>query len=216
MTERNWLFTILVLAVSLTLTGCTAPTPAPTATAAPTAIPTSLPTATTTPRPTATTEPSPTVEPSPTGIPEPATLTGSIFMTGKQNRPLATFVELHPADEEVKDAPFFEGVSAGDGNFRIKNIKPGLYDVWVQISDRPAMPAGCQEVSNADASSLLGIGFDEGMSLSAETDRLSLMVMLADGFKGTAMKAERFYTIVPKVKIPSGGEVNLDIRLVCE
>jgi len=139
---------IAIFFVVLLLTACGGQVTAePTVTFTTTSMP---PTATITLTPTLTPSPTPTLTlvPSETSIPMPASLTGIISLSGEGVKPVVGAVEL-------REAETFDLIVKGDinsrGEYKIEDLEPGKYELWVLFTTKPIMVAGCEDVRPPDA-----------------------------------------------------------------
>lgn len=228
--RTRWLAVSLLISISLaacseqvaiapTATPTNAPTetftPSPTLTAtltlSPTATNTSLPTSTSTSTPTST--PLPTSTPTLTSPPRQTSLTGLVLLSGAQKTPLATSVELHQGESFTLIA---QGETDATGRYRIANIAPGTYELWILITERAAMPSGCQDVLVPDSTWRLGIKFGEGKALTMPDGQLGKALLLAANLaKAPTLQATGFYAVLPGLVIASGIETRRDTSLMC-
>ena len=116
-------FLSMLLFFAVFLTACSGQVKVePSATVAPTSTETPVPSPTFTPTVT------PTLLPTETPIPQPASLTGTIFLSGDAAKPFISSVELRQKNS-------FTLIGKGDtdssGGYRIENIDPGTYELWV-------------------------------------------------------------------------------------
>jgi hypothetical protein len=207
-----WLFVMLLAACS----GQIAPTPSPTL--VPTLTKTPLPLSTSTPTETPTSLPTPTVTvtvtPTETAIPQPASLTGTIFLTGTDTKPFVSSVELRQ-----KDSFTLVGKSKTNsgGTYTIENIDPGSYELWILITSKSAMVAGCNDVAPPDDKWKIGIKFGEDKAMSIENAYLSKALFLMKNMPSTSdFKATGFFAVLEGFKIESGIENKMDVTLICK
>lgn len=211
--NQNRLQIMAIFFVVLLLTACGGQvTIEPTATFTATSIP---PTATITLTPTLTPSPTQTLTlvPSETSIPMPASLTGIISLSGESVKPVVGAVEL-------REAETFDLIVKGDinsrGEYKIEDLEPGKYELWVLFSTKPVMVSGCRDVRPPDDSWKLGINFDGDKALTMEAAYLSKALLLVEGLQGTGLKAIGFYAVLSDFEIVSGIENKFDVTLFCD
>jgi hypothetical protein len=229
MTTNAWRFSIMLLLIAILLAACnsqniqtpvsvpttTAPSSKPTLTLNPTSSPTAAPTSTGTPTPYPTITPTVTFTtvPTETDIPKPAALTGTISMSGGKHQPYSTSIELRKKNTFISMG---KGKSNFNGVYKIDNIIPGTYELWVLITSRPAMISGCGDIAPSDEIWRMGISFGEGKALTMENAYLSKALMLIENLQSSDLIAQGFYAVLPDVKIESGIENKLDVTLICK
>jgi hypothetical protein len=199
----NKVIALSLLAILLASCNTFAATP----TVTPTLTETSLPTSTYTPEPTL------TLTPTDTPLPQPASLTGTILLSGYETKPFISQVELRQ-----KDSFILMGKSETDagGIYRIENIDPGLYELWVFITTGPEMVPGCADVAPPDNSWKIGIKFDEDKALSMENAYLSKGLLLAENINSSDLVAQAFFAVLADFEIKSGVENLMDVILICK
>jgi hypothetical protein len=207
-------FSSILLFLSVLLTACNgqiAIEPSPTV--APTATETPIPLPTATPLPTSTLTITPTLPPTETPIPQPASLSGTIFLSGDTAKPFVSSVELRE-----KDSFTLIGKSDTDakGVYKIENIDPGTYELWVLITTKTTMVSGCSDVAPPDSTWKLGIKFDEAKGLTMKDAALSKGLLLAENLQTSDLKAQGFFAVLEGYKIESGIENKIDVTLLCE
>lgn len=212
MVQSDSRFLLFLLSLVLLLSACTAqvtaePTAPPTATSIPTATITSTPSLT--PSPTATL----TLFPSETPIPLPASLTGIVSLSGDSIRPLVSVVELREA--ESFDL-LVKGDSNSRGEYRIEDIQPGKYELWVLITTKSSMVSGCGDVRPPDETWKIGINFEDDKALTMENAYLSKALLLVENLQGSGLQAIGFYAVLSDFEIASGIENKFDVALICE
>ena len=169
--------------------------------------PTVIPTPTEMPTPTA------TLRPTETAIPQPASLTGTIFLSSEGAKPFVSSVELRQTDGFL-----LIGESGTDSNgvYKIENVDPGPYELWVLITTESKMISGCSDVAPPDDSWKIGIKFDEDKALSMENAHLSkALLLMANMPSSSDLKAEGFFAVLEEIKIESGTESKMDVTLIC-
>jgi hypothetical protein len=216
-------FLLTFLMFATLLMGCSGQSPTPTATLTATIAPTS--TETSTPEPTLTLTPTPTTEPTltptptitatptETAIPMPASLTGTIFLSGENKKPFASSIELRQKGS-------FELISKSEtdaaGVFRMDDIDPGSYELWVLITSKPTMISGCSDVAPPDNTWKMGIKFTENQALTMDNAYLSKALLLSEGLGSSDLKAQVFFAVLSDFKIESGIINTFDVILICE
>jgi hypothetical protein len=216
----QFLSTFLFLAIFLTacngqITVEPSLTPAPTSTdtPVPTSTPTTPPTSTSTTPPTLTSTITPTLPPTEAPVPQPASLTGTILLSGDTTQPFVSSVELRQ-----KDSYNLIGKSDTDsnGNYKIENIDPGTYQLWVLITTKEAMIPGCTDVAPPNNKWRIGIKFGDDKALSMENAYLSKGLLLVQNLQTSDLKAQGFYAVLDGFKIKSGMENKMDVTLLCK
>ncbi|MBL8098033.1 MAG: hypothetical protein JNK81_02570 [Anaerolineales bacterium] len=174
-----------------------------------TIVPTSTATETPIPSPTFTL----TLLPTETPIPQPASLVGTIFLSDDAVQPFVSSVELRQ-----KDSFTLIGKSDTDSNgvYKIENIDPGTYELWVLITTKIAMISGCADVAPPDDTWKIGIKFDEDKALSMENAYLSKGLLLAENLQTSDLKAQGFFAVLDGFEIESGVENKMDVVLFCK
>jgi hypothetical protein len=179
----------------------------PSATIPPTSTGTAIPPPTSTPTVTATRVPTETV------IPQPASLTGTIFLSNGNTKPFASLIELRQ-----KDSFTLIGKSKTDssGIYKIENIDPGTYELWILITSKAAMISGCNDVATPDDTWKIGIKFGEDKAMSMENAYLSKALFLMENMPSSSdLKAQGFFAVLEGFKIESGTENKMDVTLIC-
>ncbi len=202
-------FSVILILVSVLLSACggqffakPTSTPVPTSTITPTPLPTSTPTVTA------------TTPPTETPIPQPASLTGTIFLSSNASKPFTSMVELRQ-----KGSFTLIGKSETDssGVYKIENIDPGSYELWVLITIESKMVSGCADVALPNDSWKIGIKFGEDKAMSMENAYLSKALFLMQNMpSGSGLNAEGFYAVLEGFKIESGIENKMDVTLTCK
>jgi len=212
MFQNDSRFLLCLLSLILLLSACIAqvtvePTVSFTATNVPTATITLTPTLS--PSPTATL----TLVPSETPIPLPASLTGIVSLSGDSVRPLVSVVELREAES-------FDLLVKGDtntrGEYRIEDIQPGKYELWVLITTKSSMVSGCGDVRPPDETWKIGVNFEGDKALTIENAYLSKALFLVENLQGSDLHAIGFYAVLSDFEIASGIENKFDVALICE
>lgn len=196
------LFAVLLSACGRQITIEPTATIAPTSTETPTPLPTSTPTLTA------------TVPPTETAIPQPASLTGTIKLSNGTAKPFVSLVELRQ-----KGGFNLIGKSETDpgGVYKIENIDPGTYELWVLITTDSEMISGCADVAPPDDSWKIGIKFGEGKAMSMEHAYLSKALLLMENMPSSSgLNAEGFFAVLEGFKIESGMENRMDVTLLCK
>jgi hypothetical protein len=203
--------TSLLLLSIFTMAGCASPAPPPTVTPLPTTTDTPIPVPTETATPTATV--TATVPPTETPIPEPAWLTGAIYLSGNSAQPFVTSVELRGRDGF---ALFGETETDSNGVYRIENIDPDTYELWVLITTQVAMISGCSDVAPPDAKWQVGVTFADNKALLIQNANLSKALLLLESLQSPTLKAQGVYFVLERLKIESGVENQFDVALQCK
>jgi hypothetical protein len=184
----------------------------PSATVAPTLTETPVPPPTSTPLPTFTLTIAPTLPPTETPIPQPASLTGTIFLSSDTAKPFVSSVELR---QRESFALIGKGDTDSNGVYKIENIDPGTYELWVLITTNIAMVSGCTDVAPPDNKWKIGIKFGEDQALSMEDAYLSKALLLAQEMQTSDLKAQSFFVVLESFEIESGIENKMDVTLLC-
>jgi hypothetical protein len=174
----------------------------PTSTKTPTPLPTSTPTVTA------------TVPPTETEIPQPASLTGTIYLSNNAVKPFVSLVELRQKDSFTLIG---KGETDSSGVYKIENIDPGAYELWVLITVKSKMISGCADVAPPNDSWRMGIKFGKDQALSMENAYLSKALLLMENIPSSSgLNAEGFYAVLDGFKIESGMENKMDVTLTCK
>jgi len=207
-------FSSMLLLLAILLPACNAQVAiGPTATVAPTSTETPVPSPTYTPLPTYTPTITPTLPPTETPIPQPASLTGTIFLTTDTAKPFVSSVELRQKDSFTLIG---KGDTDSNGVYKIENIDPGTYELWVLITAKIKMVSGCSDVAPPDSKWRIGIKFGEDKGLSMENAYLSKGLLLAENLQTSGLKAQGFFAVLEGFKIESGIENKMDVTLTCK
>ena len=204
----------MLLCLTFLLTACNGQNVIqPSATVAPTSTETLVPSPTLTPFPTSSPTGTPTLPPTETPIPQPASLTGTISLSSNSAKPFVSSVELRE-----KESFTLVGKSDTDSNgvYKIENIDPGVYELWVLITPETDMVSGCADVAPPDNKWKLGIKFGEDKALSMENAYLSKGLLLAQNMQSSDLKAQGFFAVLEDFKIESGIENKMDVTLLCK
>jgi hypothetical protein len=173
------------------------------------------PTITETPSPSPTFTPTttPTLPPTETPIPQPASLTGTILLSADETMPFVSSVELRQGDGFA-----LMGKSDTDSNgvYKIENIDPAKYDLWILITTKTKMVSGCTDVAPPDNTWKIGMTFGEDKALSMENAHLSKGILLAQNLQASGMKAQGFFAVLEGFKVESGMENKMDVTLLCK
>lgn len=180
----------------------------PSATIAPTSTETPIPSPTLTPTIT------PTLPPTETPIPQPASLIGTIFLSDDTTKPFGSTIELRQGDSFILIA---SSTTDSSGVYKIENIDPGIYGLWILITLKSEVISGCNDVAPPDATWKMGIKFGEDKSLTMENAYLTKALMLIEFMPSTSdLKAEGFFAVLDNFKIESGIENKMDVTLICK
>lgn len=204
---RNKLSSVLLFFAVL-LTACNGQVAIePSATAAPTSTTTPIPSPAFTPTIT------PTLPPTETPIPQPASLIGTILLSDDTVKPFASSVELR---QKYSFTLIGKGDTDSSGVYKIENIDPGTYELWILVTTKITMVSGCTDVAPPDNKWKIGIKFDEDKALSMENAYLSKGLLLAQNLQTSDLKAQGFFAVLEGFKIESGIENKMDITLLCK
>jgi hypothetical protein len=207
-------FTSMLWFLAFLLTACNGQTAIkPSETAAPTSTETPVPTPTFTPLPTSSPTPTLTLPPTERPVPQPASLTGTISLSGNVVKPVVSSVELRQKENFTLIG---KGDTDSNGVYKIENIDPGTYELWVLITTKIEMVSGCTDVAPPDTKWKLGIKFGEDKALSMENADLSKGLLLAQEMQSSDLKAQGFFAVLEDFKIESGIENKLDVTLLCK
>jgi hypothetical protein len=206
-----WLFAMLLMACNGQIASEPSATIPPTLAKTPTPLPTSTPTETPTPLPTPTA--TITVVPTETAIPQPASLTGTIFLSSTDTKPFVSLVELRQKDSFTLIG---KSKTNSGGIYKIENINPGTYVLWVLITSKAAIISGCTDVAPPDDTWKIGIKFGEDKAMSMENAYLSKALFLMKNMPSSSdLKATGFFAVLENFKIESGIENRMDVTLIC-
>jgi hypothetical protein len=207
-----WVFAILLTACSGQITPEPSATIPPTLTKTPTPLSTSTPTETPTPLPIPTV--TLTIAPTETAIPQPASLTGTIFLSSTSTKPFVSSVELR---ENESFNLIGKSKTNSSGIYKIENINPGTYELWILVSSKAAMISGCNDVAPPDDTWKIGIKFGEDKAMSMENAYLSKALFLMKNMPPSSdLKATGFFAVLEGFKIDSGIENKMDVTLICK
>jgi hypothetical protein len=159
--------------------------------------------------------PSPTITPAPTqtATSQPVSLTGTIYIANGEIEPFVSTVELRRKDS-------FSLVGSGDtdsnGRFRIDDLNPGSYELWILITVDKVMIAGCKDVAPPDDRWKLGIKFGDDKAITMENTYLSKALLLVENLQGSDLVAQGFFAVLDDFELTSGIENSVDVTLVCK
>jgi hypothetical protein len=210
MKNKTSQFSSILLFLAILLTSCNGLIAIePTATITPTSTQTPIPPPTFTPTAT------PTLPPTETPIPQPASLSGTIFLSSDTAKPFVSLVELRQGDSFTLIA---SGETDSSGVYKIENIDPGIYGLWILITSKSTVISGCNDVAPPDDTWKIGIEFNKGKSsLSIENAYLTKALMLMEYMPSTSdLKAHGFFAALDDFKIASGIENKMDVTLICK
>jgi hypothetical protein len=181
-------------------------TNAPTLTSTITISPTITPTLTVTPTETF------TFTSTKTEIPKPASLVGTIYLSNSEKKPFVSLVEIHEKD---KFRLIGKSKTDNKGMYKIEEIDPGVYQIWVLITTKKLMVSGCNDIAPTDNSWKIGIKFGEDMSMTIANAYLSKALMFLDNLSSSDMQMQGIYEVLEGFEIQSGSEILLDAILYC-
>lgn len=219
MKYRRSQFSIIFCLLALVLNACSENIPPePTATILPTITKTTTPLPTLTPTKTPTTTPTLTVtltvSPTETDIPRPASLTGIIYLSNGNSKPIISLVELRQKSSFVLIG---KNNTNSEGLYKIENIDPGTYELWVLITSKAAIISGCNDVAPPNDKWKIGIKFGEDKALSIQNAYLSKALLLMENIPPSSdLKATGFFAVLENFKIESGIENKMDVTLICK
>ncbi len=200
-------FSSILLFLTILLSACSGQVAIePTATIAPTSTETSIPSPTFTPTAI------PTLPPTETPIPQPASLSGATFLSSDMAKPFVSIVELREGDSFTLLA---SSKTDSSGVYKIENIYPGLYGLWVFITSKAAVISGCNDVAPPDNKWKIGVMFSGDKALTMENAYLSKALLLVENLQSSDLKAEGFYAVLDDFEIKSGIENKMDVTLIC-
>ena len=214
MKNKMPLFSSLLLFFAVVLISCTGQVAIePSATVTLTSTETLVPSPTFTLVPTSSPTTAPTLPPTETPIPQPASLIGTVFLSSGTAAPFVSSVELRQRDSFA-----LIGKSDTDSNgvYKIEEIDPGIYELWVLITTKLEMISGCTDVAPPADNWKIGIKFGEDQALSMEDADLSKGLLLAKEMQTSDLKAQGFFAVLEGFKIESGIENKLDVTLLCK
>ncbi len=176
---------------------------------------TATPMPTIAPSPTGTSTPVPTAKaiPSETAISGPASLAGSVFLLKSEQKPFVSRIELRQTESFALSG---SGQTNSSGVFDIKNIVPGIYELWVLITSKPAMISGCTDIAGPDGKWQTGIEFEGNKSMSMQNAYLSKALFFYQNLPSSDFKAQGFFAVLPDFEIKPGIENKVDIVLICK
>lgn len=178
------------------------------------AIITPTSTETPTPLPTSTSTITSTITPTETPIPQPASLTGTIYLLSGDTKPFISSIELRQGDSFTLVA---SSETDSSGMYKIENIDPGIYGLWILITTTSTMISGCNDVAPPDNTWKIGIEFGEDKSLTIENAYLSKALTLMEFMPSTSdLKAQGYFAVLDGFKIESGIENKMDVILICK
>jgi hypothetical protein len=101
------------------------------------------------------------------------------------------------------------------GKFKLADVQPGKYELWLLITKKPAVPSGCSDIQPPDLSWLIGIAFEGDKSLTIENAYLTKALLLNDGLQGSGLKAIGFYAVFSGFEVTPGADNQFDVVLIC-
>ena len=121
---------------------------------------------------------------------------------------------------ELRMAETFDVVVGGEtnsrGEFKLEEIQPGKYELWVLITTRPSMVSGCSEIRPPDINWKIGVNFDGDKGLTMENAYLSKALLLIESLQGSGLQAKGLYAVLSDFEIVSGIENKFDVPLFCD
>lgn len=206
MTKKSSQFLYPLLLLMVMLSACNGQ-----ASIAPSATPTLAPSETPIPSPSSTSTTTPTLAPTETPIPQPASLVGTVLLSSGSAKPFASLVELRQGESFTLIA---SSETDANGVYKIENIDPGMYDLWVLITQEGNL-SGCGDVAPPDDTWKLGITFGGDKGLTMENAYLSKGLMLVQNLQSSDLQAEGYYAVLEGFEIESGIENKMDVTLFC-
>ncbi len=209
-------FASVLLLLAMLLTACNGqfsliPTFTPTATGSSTSTETSTPSPTLTHTPTQTNTPTITLTATATFTPT-TSLSGTILLSKKELKPFITKVELR---KNEKIDVIGKANTDPDGFYEITDFLPGIYELWILLTDKPFMVPGCNDVAPPDDTWDIGIIFDGNKGMSINKENLSYALLIANNIPPSSMKATGFYAVLSKFNITTGTKNQMDVTLIC-
>jgi hypothetical protein len=184
------------------------PMPSPTITVTSTSPPTSSPTYTPTSSPTYTPTPLPVTA---TSTIYPEIVTGIVRLISDQEKPFATFVELHrPGTFDLVKS----GKADSNGAFSFDGIPSGKYEVWALLNYQPVIIEGCGDVIPKDKMWRIGIKFGEEKAMTWEDASMEKAILLIKEVESSGLVATGIYAVSD---VEVGSEVGgyVEMLLIC-
>jgi hypothetical protein len=154
-----------------------------------------------------------TSTPTKTSIPKPAALTGNISLSAASEKPLVTSIELRQGDS-------FKLIESGKTNasgiYKLSNIQPGKYELWVLFSVKAAITPGCSDVVLPSSDWSLGIMFTGDKALTMKGNSLQMLVFFMKNLNDPSLQATGLYAVIPDLEIDSGAEKEVDLTFLCK
>jgi len=100
--------------------------------------------------------------------------------------------------------------------YKIEDIDPGTYELWVLITTKAKMISGCGDIAPPDNKWKIGIKFGDDKALSMENAYLSKALLLSENLQTSELKAQGFFAVLEGFKIESGMEHRMDVTLICK
>jgi len=217
----------ILLVIMILLLACNRQSLAPaTATATATA------TETITPKPTYIPPPTVTKIPTETPVPLPVSLSGTVFLSGDENKPFVTLVELRKYDKNGSESLLSRKVETkteNNGFFIIEDVEPDIYDLWVLLTSKPATISGCEDILPPDKQWRMGIDYGEGnlkigygensnSDIIPEIPYLSEVIIFTQKLSmvNRLFIPNGFYVVLDDFEIKAGEPNKMDIFIKCE
>jgi hypothetical protein len=223
--HHSRLITLFVIFLMF-LTACNQPffsKPTSTSTATPTKAETATPTATSTSTltntPTITQTRTPTqtstitFTPTETSIPEPTSLAGIISLSHGTLKPFPTTIELREKDSFKL---LGKGNTDSSGLYKIANLQPGIYDIWILVTSQSAMIPGCTDVAPPNNTWKMGIKFGADQAMTMETAYLSKLLLFTSLLQSPDLKAQGYYAVLTDYQIIEWKKNIVDVTLQCK
>ena len=109
-----------------------------------------------------------------------------------------------------------DGKTNSNGEYKLEEIQPGKYELWVLITTKSAMVTGCNDIRPQDETWKIGVNFEDGKGLTMEDASLSKALFLVDGLQSAGLKAKGYYAVLSDFEILSGVENKFDVILYCD
>jgi hypothetical protein len=140
----------------------------------------------------------------------PASLYGTIYLSNDDQEPFQTSFQLWSKDNLI-----LKGQTDSNGEYVVDNIEPGMYGLWVLVTDKPVKVSGCSDVAPVDRSWAMGIEFVGEKAMSMKNANLSKLLALVPYFQTPDLKTVGFYAVSPDFEIKSGMNRKMDVLLIC-
>jgi hypothetical protein len=106
--------------------------------------------------------------------------------------------------------------TTSQGTYKINNVQPGKYDLWILLTNSPKMIFGCIDVEIQNNGWKMGILFSKDAAITMGAVDLSKAILFSENLDPTLFSAKGFYAVLENYAILIGANSNLEVNLLCK